>query len=226
MGVGNAVVSGDDFRREGETYINQLFVGGSGGPATPHNDGWVNFVLPVAAGLLYRDSVEVDELKHPFEIKSMQLLAGSGGAGKFRGAPGIEVLYGPKEDLMTAAIPCDGQHYPPRGVLGGHDGIAASTHKISRNGDRSKLPNVVQVDLEPGEWLLGVDNGGGGYGDPLVRDPARVLHDVRENWETPERGRDVYGVAFTGSVDSEDLAVDAAATKKLRSELSGRRSQG
>ncbi len=219
MGVGNAVVSGSDFRRGGDTYINQLFVGGSGGPATPHNDGWVSFVLPVAAGLLYRDSVEVDELKHPFEIRSMRLLAGSGGAGKFRGAPGVEIIYGPKEDVLTAAIPCDGQHYPPRGVRGGQDGIAAATYKIGRNGDQTKLPNVVQVDLEPGEWLLGVDNGGGGYGDPLTRDVDSVRHDVLENWETMERARDIYGVILTGSADGEDLAADMAATAKLRAEL-------
>jgi len=120
---------------------------------------------------------------------------------------------------LTAAIPCDGQHYPPKGVRGGKDGVAAATYKIGRNGDRTKLPNVVQVDLEPGEWLLGVDNGGGGYGDPLAREPERVLHDVRENWETLERGRDVYGVVFTGSAEEEDLLVDAAATQKLRAEL-------
>jgi N-methylhydantoinase B len=171
---------------------------------------------------MYRDSVEVDELKHPFEVKSLRLVRGGGGAGRFRGAPGAEVVYGPKQDVMTVACPCDGQYNPPEGVRGGQDGKAARTYKITRNGDREQLPNVVQIDIEPGECLMAVDNGGGGYGDPLERETERVLHDVTENWETVKRARDVYGVALTGSADNEDLAVDVAATTILRAELAKR----
>jgi N-methylhydantoinase B len=225
MGGGNAVVSGRDFRRDGEPYINQLMIGSGGGPATPHNDGWVTYGIPVVSGLMYRDSVEVGELKHPFEIKSLRLVPGGGGAGRFRGSPGAEVVYGPKRDVMTIACPCDGQYNPPEGVRGGQNGQAARTYKITRNGDRERLPNVVQIDLEPGEWLMAVDNGGGGYGDPLERDVERVRHDVVENWETIERARDVYGVAFTGSAEDEDLAVDVAATEKLRAESVARRAE-
>ena len=124
---------------------------------------------------------------------------------------------------MPVACPCDGQYNPPEGVRGGQDGQLASTYKISRNGDREKLPNVIQLDFKPGEWLMAVDNGGGGYGDPLEREVGRVLHDVRENWETHERARDVYGVVLTGSIDAEDLAVDLAATETRRAELAAAR---
>ncbi|NQV20652.1 MAG: hydantoinase B/oxoprolinase family protein [Rhodospirillales bacterium] len=223
MGGGNAVVSGPDFRRNGEPYINQLFLGSGGGPATPLNDGWVTYGIPVVSGLMYRDSVEVDELKHPFEVKSLRLVPGGGGAGRFRGAPGVEIIYGSKQDVMTVACPCDGQHNPPEGVLGGEDGLAAATYRITPNGDREKLPNVIQMDFKPGEWLMAVDNGGGGYGDPLEREAGRVLHDVRENWETPERARDIYGIVLTGSINDEDLDVDLAATEIRRSELAAAR---
>ena len=64
--------------------------------------------------------------------------------------------------------------------------------------------------------MRGVDSSGGGYGDPLDRDPERALHDVIEFWETEERGRDIYGVVFTGSLDGGDLAVDIIATTKRR----------
>jgi N-methylhydantoinase B len=222
MGGAMAVVSGADFRRNGEPYINQLFLGSGGGPATPQNDGWVTYGIPVVSGLMYRDSVEVDELKHPIEVKSVRLVSGGGGAGKFRGAPGAEVVYGTKKDPMTVACPCDGQFNPPEGVRGGEKGQRASTHKISRNGDREKLPNVIQMDFHAGEWLQTVDNGGGGYGNPQERDVDRVLHDVRENWESVERARDVYGVIITGLVDDENLAVDQGATEKLRAEMASR----
>ncbi|MFQ3667240.1 MAG: hypothetical protein SNJ79_14615, partial [Sphingomonadaceae bacterium] len=62
---------------------------------------------------------------------------------------------------------------------------------------------------------------GGGYGDPLTREPARVLHDVLEGWESRQKARDVYGVVFTGEIDDETLAVDEAATAALRREKGG-----
>ena len=64
-----------------------------------------------------------------------------------------------------------------------------------------------------------MDAGGGGYGDPLERDPARVLKDVLEKWETPERAHDVYGVVFTGNLEDESLSIDTAATQARRTEL-------
>jgi N-methylhydantoinase B len=64
-----------------------------------------------------------------------------------------------------------------------------------------------------------VTSGGGGYGDPLERDPALVLDDVLEGWVSLERARTVYGVAFTGDSVSEGLAVDAEATTAQRERL-------
>ena len=122
---------------------------------------------------------------------------------------------------MTVAITGDGRENPPKGVHGGHNGIQASFFKVRSNGEESELPNGVQVVIEPGEWIRGIDNGGGGYGNPLERDPQRVLRDVLERWETPERARDVYGVVLSGSAEEEDLAVDLRATKQRRTELAG-----
>ena len=67
--------------------------------------------------------------------------------------------------------------------------------------------------------MRGVDAGGGGYGTPLERDPKRVLKDVLERWETVARANDVYGVAFTGSIDDDTLEVDVSATSARRAEL-------
>ena len=120
---------------------------------------------------------------------------------------------------MTIVVSCDGQVNPPRGVRGGQAGPAAATYKVDQSGDEEKLPGVVECQLQPGEWVRGVDAGGGGYGNPLERDPARVVKDVLEKWETPERAHDVYGVVFSGSVEDETLGVDAAATEARRAEL-------
>ena len=215
MGAGAAVISGRDWRRNGP-YINQEWMIANGGPGTPSTDGWLNFGLPAACGVIYRGSVEIDESKFPMLYRSMRVATGGSGAGRRRGGPGVDVVYGPRRDPMTVIINCDGQVNAPRGVRGGHDGPPAATYKIARDGSEAKLPGVVECRLEAGEWIRGVDGGGGGYGDPREREPARVLRDVLEGWETLERARDVYAVVLVGRIDDESLAVDVTATHVLR----------
>lgn len=217
LGVGMAVISGQDPRRD-RGYVNRLMATTNGGPASPMADGWVSFAIPVIAGLMYRDSVEVDEFKYPIHIKKMRLVSGSGGAGRQRGSPNQEVVYGPRFETLTAVIPCDGQVFAAKGILGGHDGSLGESWKIAADGVRTKLPNVTTVTIEPGEWLHGLDTSGAGYGDPLERDPEHVRHDVMELWETEARARDVYGVVLQGDADT-GFTIDAAATEARRAEL-------
>jgi len=217
--AGAGVVSGNDWRREGAPYVNQIFLMGGGGPASPRSDGMIYLLVPPGAGLLYRDSVEVDEQRFPVLVKSMRVAADSAGAGRFRGGPGTECVFGPRRDPMLVMTISNGQENPPRGVLGGLPGRAGANFKIRPDGTQERLPAYIVCPLEQGEWIMGWDNGGGGYGDPLTRDPARVLYDVLERLETAGRARDVYGVVFSGSADDDSLAVDLAATERRRAEL-------
>jgi N-methylhydantoinase B len=171
---------------------------------------------------MYRDSVEIDELKYPLLIKTMRLVAGSGGAGKFRGSPKQEVIYGPRLAEMTAIIPCDGQVFSARGALGGHDGSLGASFLIDADGKEKKLPNITTVTLKAGEWLRGLDTSGGGYGDPLERSPEAVWHDVVEGWETWERAFEVYGLVLDHDGAGE-LVIDQAATAARRRELKRRK---
>ena len=219
LGAGMAVISGNDMGRGGQPYVNRLMLSTNGGPASAEADGWVNYAIPVIAGLMYRDSVEVDELKHPIRVESLQLVTDSAGAGRRRGAPAQQIEYGPTGAPMTAVISCDGQHTQPRGVLGGLPGTAGETWLIQDNTQPERLPNVAQVTIDPGQRIRGRDSAGGGYGDPLDREVERVLVDVFEGWETREKARDVYGVVFTGEIEDDTLAVDVAATEARRDEL-------
>lgn len=216
VGVGYAVLSGKDHRYEDEAFVNQLVVSTAGGPASPKADGWVTYGLPVVSGLMYRDSLEIDELKMPIIYKHMRLQAGTGGAGKYRGGPSCDLAYGPTNYDVTAIYQADGQFYAPKGVQGGGDGILSGGWHIKADGSEERLPNSTQVLLKKGEYLRGLDSSGGGYGNPIERDPALVLEDVLEGYETAERARDVYGVALSGSVEDETLAIDEAATRQLR----------
>ena len=57
---------------------------------------------------------------------------------------------------------------------------------------------------------------GGGYGDPLDRDPDRVLKDVQQRWETLERATDVYGVIIKSDQDALSVDVDATEEERTR----------
>jgi N-methylhydantoinase B len=217
LGAGAAVVSGKDHRADDAPYVNQLIISVAGGPGAPLADGWPTYAQPVVGGLMYRDSIEVDEIKHPLQFQCLRIVPGTGGAGRFRGAPAIEVGYGPTGDLpMEVLWPCDGTLVPPKGVRGGFDGVRALHFRVGANGLEEELPNVTAITLRKGERVRGHSTSGGGYGEPRERDPRHVLKDVLENYETIERATSVYGVVLRGNLEDETLEIDEAATDAER----------
>jgi N-methylhydantoinase B len=118
---------------------------------------------------------------------------------------------------MTSIYLIDGHHHPPKGVRRGMSGAPASAAKIDREGTETPLPPVSVEVLRPGEFIVGTDSGGGGYGDPLERDPQRVLHDITEKWVTVAQAHNIYGVVFAER-DGE-LQVESAATADRRQAL-------
>ena len=221
--AGAGVVSGADYRKDGALYVNQIFLMGGGGPATPTHDGLTYCLTPPGLGLLYRDSVEIDEQRTPFLVRSMRLVADSAGAGRQRGGPATIVTFAARQSPVTVIDICNGTVTVPRGVRGGHDSKPASNTVLRADGSVEVLPTFFVVELGPGDAIQALDNGGGGYGDPRDRGPARVLHDVREGLVSVEAARDVYAVAITGSVEDDTLAINAGATAALRSVRSNAR---
>jgi N-methylhydantoinase B len=213
---GASVVSGTDWRKAGEPYVNQIFLMGGGGPASAVSDGMNYLLVPPGAGLLYRDSVEIDEQRFPVLVRSMRLVPGSAGAGRHRGGLATRVEFGPRRDEMLVMTVSNGRVCAPRGVRGGHDAQVGGNFRRKADGTTEELPGYVVCKLSCGESIIGLDNGGGGYGDPKMRDPDRVLLDVAEGYETVDRARDVYCVALR--LDNEGLAsaVDLEATNEMR----------
>jgi N-methylhydantoinase B len=82
------------------------------------------------------------------------------------------------------------------------------------SGERVELDGLVAIRLETDETIVGVCCGGGGYGRPVDRDPARVAHDVAEGYVTRSRAETVYGAVFDAVG-----ALDAAATERRRADL-------
>ncbi|MBA3451247.1 MAG: hydantoinase B/oxoprolinase family protein [Chloroflexia bacterium] len=219
IGPAYAVVSGVDWRKNDDPYVDQKFLGSQGGPAGPEIDGWVTYGNAVTNGLMFRDSVEIDEQKYPIRVSEIRVRPDSEGAGRRRGAPGFRVAYGPKHDEMRAFYVTDGHHFPPRGVRGGGDGAPSLPFKLTTDGQEEPLPPIASTDLQAGELLLHLLSGGGGYGDPLARETERVRGDVLSGFITFERARDVYGVVFANTELTDGLAVDGDATRRQRERL-------
>ena len=214
------VISGNDPRLAGSPFINQLVFAWTGGPGGPSEDGWLNAGGVGDGGIVYRDSVEIDELLHPIRIVRQEIIPNSEGAGEYCGAPGAVAEYGPVDTDLEVMYVSDGAINPPQGARGGTPGSQAN--QFVRRSDGS-LENVAPCDhfvLRPGETVISMSTGGGGYGSPLKRDTQRVARDVREGWVTPDRARDVYGVIVTA-----DGLIDQAATAACRDYLSERDAQ-
>ena len=157
----------------------------------------------------------MDEQKYPIHVYEQRLLPNSEGAGRQRGGLGTVTSYGPKTAPLTVAYSCEAHHNPPKGVRDGLNGAKNDTWKIDADGNRVPIDLVGALELQPGEQIVNVSAGGGGYGDPLTRDPELVRHDVAEGWVSEERASSVYGVVLGRAADGEPQ-VDAEATARAR----------
>lgn len=215
-----AVVSGTDWRKNGATYVNQIFCGMTGGPAVNGYDGWITYQYPVTGGAMNWNSTEVLEQQYPFKVIHEEVMMNSVGAGKYDSAPSCKFVMTPRHDPLVSAYSCDGIDNPPKGACGGLDGYKAAAWKYNiAEGESSKvmLPPFAEPVIEVGEAIVSESSSGGGYGDPLERDPYLVAHRVREEWISKEFAEKIYGVVVDDS--KEEYVPDIEATKVLREKM-------
>lgn len=206
-----SVISGID-ERNGNAYVNQILVGGVGGPATPHVDGWPTYQRPVCGSLLYHDSVEVDEQRYPLLIHERVLVTDTGGAGRQRGGLATRVTIEARDDDLTITYGLEGKFNPPKGVRGGAGGAVPQAWVVASDGSRKEIPVVGRYDMLRGELVVSITPGGGGYGDPLEREVDAVVDDLREGRVSATSAMADYGVVVRDGVVDED------ATARLRAE--------
>jgi N-methylhydantoinase B len=205
------VISGVDPREGRGPFVNFLCLLVTNGAGAPQEDGWLTVIGVGVAGLQLHDSVEVDEMKYPIEVLTQELIPDSEGAGRFRGAPGAYVEYGPVDTDLQIIYTSDGTKTAPLGVCGGEAGACADQFKRELDGSLTPLPAQARVVLKPGEYIVSKSTGGGGYGDPATRDPERVRKDVTDGLVSTGRAREVYRVVLDPAG-----RVDAGATESLR----------
>ncbi|MFO0348276.1 MAG: hydantoinase B/oxoprolinase family protein [Labrys sp. (in: a-proteobacteria)] len=190
---------------DGKPFVNEVYLGATGGAGSPWADGWLTILHVGNAGMCYQDSIEVDELRHPVFVHARRLIPDSEGAGRFRGALGAYSEFAPVDCSMTVAYVSDGNVNPASGTRGGLPGSLSSQFRRKADGSLEPVGACAEVDIGPDETMVSISCGGGGYGPPWERDVARVAHDVSEGWVSRERAERVYGVVLsaTGTVDME-----------------------
>jgi N-methylhydantoinase B len=203
-------VYGDDL--EGRPYLmREVLGGGSGGRYYADGEDTIH-VVPDSRNL----PTEFTEARFPFRVEVLSLAVDSGGAGQFRGGLGYEKHIRMLKDAHFMSI-ADRSILACWGVNGGKAGRSFQV-TIDPGGPGEREVDAL-ADAEPvraGEVIRIRTTGGGGWGDPLARDPGLVVRDVVWRKVSPEAALADYGVVLTGSLRTDDLGHDAAATAAER----------
>jgi N-methylhydantoinase B len=157
--------------------------------------------------------VEVIETKAPILVERYGLRQDSAGPGQHRGGLGVSRAYRFLAN-STALTLVKKTKTKPWGMAGAKEG--ENGHIILRPGtDRETLTGAVYEQMEAQDVLVNNSGGGGGWGDPLRRDPQKVLADVRNDYVSLSSAREDYGVI----IQPDTLELDLAATNALRQQL-------
>jgi N-methylhydantoinase B len=163
-------------------------------------------------------SIEVTEAEHPIQLLAYEFVPDKAGAGKFRGGVPFRRDYRFLETEGTLQLRSDRRTHRPFGLYGGSPGEASENY-LNPEGENRTLPSKFTMEVRHGDVVRHVLAGGGGWGDPLERDPAMVLKDLRNELLSPAKAMADYGVVL----DASGTQVDGAATGRLREEMRHRR---
>ena len=156
-------------------------------------------------------SIEVTEAEHPIQLLCYEFVPDKAGAGKFRGGVPFRRDYKLTEDEATLQVRSDRRTHRPFGLYGGSPG-APSGNTMNPDTTPRDLESKLTVTIKKGDVFRHVLAGAGGWGDPLDRDPAAVLRDVRNELLSPARALGDYGVV----VNTSKWVVDQEATESAR----------
>ena len=199
---------------EGSPFVNLEFLY-SGWGGRPNKDG-IDGLSSLAVN--YSNTpAEIIEVEQPIRIERYQFRPDTGGAGKFRGALGLEREYRLVEaEEAVLQVRGDRQKFRPFGLYGGKSG-ALARNLLNPDSDSPVVPkSKFMMTIKKGDSFRAQLAGAGGWGNPLDRDPAMVLDDVVNEKVSLQCAREEYGVV----IDLEQMQVDDEATTKLRSEMS------
>jgi N-methylhydantoinase B len=208
-GVGNLnVIAFSGLRGESHWVHMEVYEGAYGGRYRKDGIDAVDILFTNTRN----NPIEDVESHMPLRIHRYELRNDGHAQGKWRGGIGAVRETEWLED-GGFSVEGEGQRFPPWGFDGGADGFTSQIVLQRGNGDSQNLPSKVPYMLaKAGDRTIVTGPCGGGYGNPLERDPERVLQDMRDGYISIEKAEQNYAVVIAG-----DATVDLAATKDLRS---------
>jgi N-methylhydantoinase B/oxoprolinase/acetone carboxylase alpha subunit len=160
----------------GRFVFYELVVGTWGG--TPENDG--NDGLTNAASLAANIPVEVAEAEFPIRIERYGLVPDSGGGGRHRGGIAVERVWRCLTPDTSLIVRSDRAAHAPYGLRGGGPGALSSNLLVHPDGTEEVLPSMFSTTIQPGDVYVHRTAGGGGWGDPALRDPQAIESDLAD----------------------------------------------
>src|SRR3954470_9667054 len=206
-----SIILGGRSGHTGKGYVQyEIIAGGAGARAM--KDGASAITVNQSNAMIA--PIEIIESEFPTRILRFELIENSGGAGRYRGGLGIRREYLNLEDARFS-IRSMKHVIPPNGCAGGNTGRPGDIWINPDGKDAKRLPTrYADYPLKEGDIFRLDTPGGGGHGNPLAREPERVLTDVREGFVTPEVAERDYGVVVKR--EGATFALDQAATQARR----------
>ena len=198
---------------DGQFYLmREVLGGGSGGRYYADGSDTIH-IVPDSKNL----PVEFTETRFPLIVERLALATDSGGAGTHRGGLGYLKEFRVLRDSAFLCV-ADRAILSCWGLRGGKAGAPFRVTVDPGGPTERVLPGLVDDEPIPAGTLVRVETtGGGGWGDPLEREPELVALDVREGKVTARAARETYGVVLAGSEENPEVA--GAATRALRDQL-------
>jgi N-methylhydantoinase B len=203
---GSVVFFGMNPKTRRRFVVQSIEGGGWGG--RPAEDG-ESATVSVCQG-----SIEGIELKCPVLVEERALRRDSGGAGKYRGGLGIDMRVRNFVDGKWNFERARRRGCPAWGLWGGQPGEVGGYYLKKKGETEYRGQDGSHRPVPAGSQVIVRTGGGGGWGDPLERDPERVRWDVVEELISLESAREHYGVVL-----DESLELDAQATAALRRKM-------
>lgn len=208
---GNTGISIGGYHTDRTPFIYVDFTCGTWGgrPFADGLDGNSNMFANMAS-----TSVEITEAEHPIEILAYEFVPDKAGAGRYRGGTPYRRDYRFLEAEGVLQVRADRHTFRPYGLYGGYPG-KPSWNYLNPDRESRPLESKFTMIIKRGDVFRHEVAGAGGWGDPLERDPAAVLKDVRNELLSFQVAADDYGVV----IDTTTWTVDVAATQRLRTSL-------
>jgi N-methylhydantoinase B len=180
---------------DGRMWVQLNFIGITGGAGAAYEtDGW-GLYPPLMTGVIL-PSIEMTEIQYPTRVLKHEYIADTTGAGRWRGAPGLETLI-QHTDVTRNNVMMSGVRNTTRGFCGANDGAVNRVELRPRPGEAIPVFEVAyNYQMPAGGEIWTIRGGGGGWGSPLEREAESVRADVLDGYVTEQGALRDYGVVM------------------------------